>query len=160
MGLRRRPIIYRTFRDKMSKQMLQYDPLNRQYWGDAEMRVCTAQRVRDLMTPERQQDEEDTTPERARKRGRPTRDSVKARTLQTEFNRAESGRGYNSRLCGDLTRLKKHIKSSKHSLKHPKVCKVCGVDAYSMCQLCGVYLHFNPAKEKHAGNVFQDYLIG
>ena len=27
-----------------------------------------------------------------------------------------------------------------------------------MCQLCGVYLHFNPAKGKHAGkNCFHDY---
>ena len=70
--------------------MLQYDPLNRQYWGDAGMRVCTAQRVRDQVTPERQQDEEDTTPERARKRGKPTRESVKARTLQKDLHQAES----------------------------------------------------------------------
>ena len=112
------------------------------------------------MALERQQDEGDTTPERARKRGRPTRDSVKSRTLQTEFNRSESGREENSRLCGDLKRLKKHIKSFKHSLKHPKVCKVCGGDAYSMCQLCGVYFHFNPAKGKHAGkNVFTITMI-
>ena len=27
-----------------------------------------------------------------------------------------------------------------------------------MCQLCGVYLHFNPAKGKHAGKTcFRDY---
>ena len=110
------------------------------------------------MTPDGQQDEEDNSPERARKRGRPTRESVKARILQKEFNRAESGRGDNSRFCGDLTRLKKHIKLAKHSLKHPKVCKVCGGDAYSMYQLCNVYLHFNPAKGKHAGkNCFHDY---
>ena len=59
------------------------------------MIVCTAQQVRDRVTPERQQDEEDTTLDRAQKRGRPTRESVKAKTLQTEFNRAESGRGEN-----------------------------------------------------------------
>ena len=83
---------------------------------------------------------------------------MKSRTLQTEFNRAESGRGENSRICGDLTRLKKHIKLCKHSVKYPKVCKVYGGDAYSMCQLCGVYLHFNPAKGKHAGGKkFHDY---
>ena len=35
------PCDFWTFRDKMFKQMLQYDPLNRQYWVDAEMNVCT-----------------------------------------------------------------------------------------------------------------------
>ena len=41
------PCDFWTFRDKLSKQMLQYDPLHREYKGDAGMRVCTVQRVRD-----------------------------------------------------------------------------------------------------------------
>ena len=74
------PCDFWTFRNKLSKQMLQYDPLTHEYWGDAGMRVWTAQRVRDQVTPDGQQDEEDTSPERTRKRGRTTRKSVKART--------------------------------------------------------------------------------
>ena len=41
-----------TFCNKLSKQMLQYDPLRREYWGDAGTRVCTAQRLRDQVTPD------------------------------------------------------------------------------------------------------------
>ena len=37
------PCDFLTFRDKISKQMLKYDPLNLQYWGDSGMIVCTAQ---------------------------------------------------------------------------------------------------------------------
>ena len=49
------PCGFWTFRDKLSKQMLQYDPLKREYWGDAGMRVCTAQPVRDQVTPDGKQ---------------------------------------------------------------------------------------------------------
>ena len=48
------PYDFWTFRDKLSKQMLQYDPLHREYKGDAGMRVCTTQRVRDRVTPDTQ----------------------------------------------------------------------------------------------------------
>ena len=83
---------------------------------------------------------------------------MRERELEREFKRAKTGRGENSRLCGDLSRLKAHIKSCKHALKHPKACKVCGEDAYSMCVKCGVYLYFNPAKGKNKGkNCFHDY---
>ena len=71
---------------------------------------------------------------------------------------AKRGRGESSRLCGNLQQLKKHIKAAKHSIKHPKVCVICGGSAYSMCTICGVYLHFNPKKGEHAGKMcFHDY---
>ena len=58
----------------------------------------------------------------------------------------------------NLSRLDKHIKSVETAIKHPKACKVCGGDAYSVCGVCGVPLHFIPTKGKHAGKMcFFDY---
>ena len=43
-------------------------------------------------------------------------------------------------------------------MKHPKNFQACGGPSYSMCTICGVYLHYNPTKGLHAGkNCFHDY---
>ena len=122
------------------------------YPGDDQMRVCTQQNKR------RREDDEEDDPTTARRRGRPSRDSNKKKRLTEAYKLAKEGRGECSRLCGNLQQLKKHIKSTKHSIKHPKICVVCGGPAYSMCTICGVYLHFNPKKGEHAGKMcFHDY---
>ena len=44
------------------------------------------------------------------------------------------------------------------SIKHCKSYKVCRGEVYSMCGLCGVYLHCNPARGKYKGKTcFHDY---
>ena len=85
------------------------------------------------------------------KRGRPTPAMMRLSKFRTEFLRAKDACGENSRLCGNLMRLNKHLKSVETLLKHPKSCKVCGGDAYSECKICGVFLHTMPAKGKNAG---------
>ena len=135
------PVNFWTFRDILSIQMLEYDPTKRNYHGDDAMRVCTKQNKKS-----RSQDDESSSLHSGRKRmrGRPTTQQMKETKINNEFNKAKSGRGENSRLCGDLTRLNKHIKSIQTSLKHPKQCKVCGQDAYSICGLCKAPLHYLP----------------
>ena len=50
------------------------------------------------------------------------------------------------------------MKSLETALKHPKQCRVCGLDAYSICGLCKAPLHFLPTKGKNCGRTcFFDY---
>ena len=147
------PVDFWTFRDVLSVQMLEYDPKNRRYHGDANMRVCTKQNKRD-----REQDNDSGETKRNSSRGRPTVASKQQELENDYFQKAKNARGENSRLCGDLSRLDKHIKSVETGLKHPKACRVCGGDAYSICKVCGVPLHFIPSKGQHIGKMcFFDY---
>ena len=58
-------------------------------------------------------------------------------------------RGNEYRICGDLSRLKNHIKSVENRQKHVNMCVVCGEMAYSICKLCGNRaIHFFPQKGK------------
>lgn len=89
--------------------------------------MCRKQKRKDIVT----NDDDDVVKGVSKQRGRPTAAALRENQVIQEFNRAKKGRGENSRLCGDLSRLDKHIRSAKTSLKHPKACKVCGGDAYS-----------------------------
>ena len=141
------PVDFWTFRDVLSVQMLEYDPKNRKYPGDETMRVCTKQskRSRDKNNTSRQQNK--------KSRGRPSASSKQQIFEEAEFKKAKCGRGENSRLCGNLSRLDRHIKSIETGLKHPKACRVCGDDCYSICAVCGVPLHFIPSKGKNIGKM-------
>jgi len=149
------PVDFWTFRDILSIQMLEYDPTKRKYLGDNEMRVCTKQNKKARV------DDEDVTElhgGRSRNRGRPSAQILKQQKIKTAYNKAKSGRGEHSRLCGDLTRFNRHMKSLETALKHPKQCRVCGLDAYSICGLCKAPLHFLPTKGKNCGRTcFFDY---
>ena len=56
-----------------------------------------------------------------------------------------------SRLCGDLTQLRYHLDNLKTSEHHPTKCAYCGLPAYLKCELCGVFLHNNPARGECKG---------
>ena len=45
-------------------------------------------------------------------------------------------KGKNSRLCGNLSMPDKHINSVITCMKHPNPCRVCGSDAYDLCNIC------------------------
>ena len=55
----------------------------------------------------------------------------------TAGNLEKAARGNGSRICGDLSRLKKHIKSVENGRKNGKTCVFCGDMAYSVCKMCG-----------------------
>ena len=46
-------------------------------------------------------------------------------------------RGNKDQICGDLSRLKKHLNRVETGRKHEKTCVVCGNIVYSCCKLCG-----------------------
>ena len=83
------------------------------------MRVCTKQ------SKKNQSNEDHLTNLRGgrkRTRGRPSAADLESAKFTREFVRAKLGRGENSHLCGDLSRLDRHLKSAETSLKHPKAC--------------------------------------
>jgi hypothetical protein len=145
------PMDYYTFRDKLSQQMLEYTPTSRRYPGDELMRVSTQQhnnrRGEELDAGNVDDSEARSSGHR---RGRPRRGSNEEEEEQVpdgkvtldQLKRAKNGRGGNSRLCGDLSRLNRHIESVTTGKKHPKTCKACGELCYSECSLCKVALHF------------------
>jgi hypothetical protein len=153
------PVDFWTFREKLSIQMLEYSPTHHRYPGDAGMRASTQQSRRQRVAAK------DFTLMR-RRVGRPTAGvepvagSAAAPsngvTLQ-HLTRASSNR--DSRLCGDLTRLQRHMESAVTGKHHGKKCLVCGEMSYSTCKLCGDKpLHFFPRKGKSAGKAcFVDY---
>ena len=81
--------------------------------------------------------------------GRVTKQQIQ---LQSK-RRASStpGNPPHSRLCGDLSHLQNHINSVENGIKRPRVCHVCGENAYSKCGLCGVALHCYPKKGANVG---------
>ena len=82
-----------------------------------------------------------------------TDDSVTAGDLK------KAARGNTSRICGDLSLLKKHIGSVASGRKHGKTCVVCGEMAYSICIMVGNRAtQFSPQKGKCTGkDCFVDY---
>eukprot|EP00957_Ditylum_brightwellii_P202206 15329083-Ditylum_brightwellii.AAC.1 len=79
-------------------------------------------------------------------------------SLVKHFNDAKTKHSAISRLCGDLSDLKRHLSSADTGEKHPKSCRVCSKPAYSICTVCGVSLHILPTTSTCAGaEFFFDY---
>jgi len=112
------PVDFWTFRDVLSIQMLEYDPKNRRYLGDDSMLACTKQNKN-----KRRYDDADKSSSSKRSRCSPSAVAKKQAMEASEFKKAKFGRGENSRLCGNLSRLDKHIKSVETALKHPRHAK-------------------------------------
>ena len=125
------PLTFFDFRDKISKQMLEYNPEDLLYPGDQHMCAVT-------ILPKNR---------RKRKPGRPksseiSPDFVSKEDLCVEIKeKRESER----RLCGDLTLLSDHIDSTEKK-KNGGICAWCKETAYTKCTKCGVYLHFFPQR--------------
>jgi hypothetical protein len=150
-----KPLNFWQFREKLSEQMLDYNPANRFYPGDQNMRVATRQPTK--YRP-------DGSHARSRRpRGRPThtpapnavapagRVTMEQFQLHSKRRATTAGNPPFSRLCGDLTHLQNHINSAQTAMKRPKVCVICGEKAYSKCGLCDVALHYFPRTGAYAG---------
>jgi hypothetical protein len=151
-----KPFNFWQFREKLSEQMLEYNPANRLYPGDQNMRVSTQQ-----STKFRAGGSHQTIPKRGR--GRPARPAPPdltvtpvGRVSKKQFElqsrrRASTGNPPHARLCGDLTHIQTHVNSAQTAMKRPKVCHVCGEPAYSKCGLCDVALHYFPRTGANTG---------
>ena len=72
---------------------------------------------------------------------------------KVQLQQAQKSRGGNSRLCGDMSMLIRHVDSMKTGLKHERMCKVCGEKCYSECGLCKVPLHYVSNRGSSAGKI-------
>ena len=133
--------------------MLEYDPNNLRYPGDAQMRSVTVlPKYRRGGTGKRKAEEicvststsESVVIKRGKHEGPVTFEQYKY-AYKTE-----------GRFC-DLETYAKHLSSlDKH--KHPAKCAVCGLKAYKRCTICGVSLHNMEARGEAAGkNCFLDW---
>jgi hypothetical protein len=147
------PMTFWHFREKLSEQMLNYNPAKRNYPGDHNMRVATQQH-------------RNRRPGLGARRPRAGRPSTRlptpppivpiGRVTKAQFThesrrRASTGNPPHSRLCGDLSHLQDHINSAVTGIKRPKICHVCGAEAYSKCGLCNVALHYFPKRGASTG---------
>ena len=112
------------FREKLSEQMLQYNPIRLKYPGDAQMRVVTSV-------------------SRAN-RGEKRKFALVDMTMFKKNKRFRT-----SRLSGDLSKLCHHIDSIE-KLTKPLVCVWCGEKTYTCCTICKdentkkkIPLHYN-----------------
>ena len=120
----KQPLSFLEFQDKLSKQMLEYQPRRRHYPGDSVAWVPPA-----------------------------SNPITKVNITLEQFHAAQCAEGEKSRLCGDLTRLVKHLESMKHNSKS-KNCAVCSQPSYAECTWCGVSLHAPLTNRgKHARSV-------
>ena len=104
------PLSFWDFRDRLSKQMLEYNPINLLYPGDENMRSVT--RI-----------------EKRKRIGRPYQKSKDTNPLfvckEDLCEEIVKKRETDKRLCGDLTCLTSHVISTK-KYKNGGVCAWCG----------------------------------
>jgi hypothetical protein len=137
-----KPMDFFEFRERLSQQLLEYNPRLCRYPGDKNMRKVTQQRKEGRAT-------DTATPSNApRRRGRPPAAVSPPTVGPTRVTMAMisdaskvSPSGQQPRLCGDLDMLTIHANSIEVGRKHAKKCAVCGMDAYAECKICGVALH-------------------
>ena len=95
------------------------------------------------------------------RKGRPksrTGDDVKQDKYLVAFKKAKVNRGSKSRLCGNLNNLGVRLEKVITRIKHPKLCVVCDLNAYSRCGIYDEAIHFMPAKGPCIGKkCFFDY---
>jgi hypothetical protein len=140
-----------SFRDRLAIQGLLYNPEDKRYKGDAEMRVNTKRGEKASREGER------------RGRGRPKRNVTPDGDSDSDGEYAAGGIGtvtrvqlnalkrpLNGRLCGDLNKYLYHrenIKTVKHALK----CVFCGQLCYTKCGVCNLAAHDNPNRGEFTG---------
>ena len=97
------PMEFWWFREKLANSMLRYKPSARKYPGDEGMRPSTQQSLKQRAASKR------------KGTGRPRKDServeVMKESLVTVGDLKKATRGNKAQICGDLSRLKKHLDS-------------------------------------------------
>ena len=162
------------FREKLSTQMLQYDPRNMIYLGDAFMRKCTKQSTNTRTTYNERNskqsvvDMESIASPRKKRYSTDKQSSVESdtnsitsdnvsstRITLDHFSKAKdnimiNGRSHPPRLCGDLENFNKHMNSDKTD-NNSRLCVVCNKKTYTICTICKVPLHYFPYRGENKG---------
>ena len=66
--------------------------------------------------------------------------------MQFNMSNILKSRRYALRLCGNLDRFEKHLKSVVNKNGSGIFCNVCRKRAYTKCMLCSKYAHYFPQK--------------
>ena len=135
---------FHEFREQLSLQGLNYNPINKMYPGDKLMRVNTSK-------PKNTVGGIDS----AKKSNNRPKKTSKAKDVTIE-QLMDCKKGARTRLCGDLTKYSSHVKSEERVSN--MVCVFCGEMAYTKCGICNAALHNNPSSGKCKGRMcFLDY---
>ena len=110
-------MIFWRFRENLAEGMLKYKPSARKYPGDEKMRPSTHQSKRQLRTAKTRR-----VPGQPRKNEQ--RPEVVREDAVTSGDLKKAARGNASRICGDLSLLKKRIGGVQSGRKHGKTCVV------------------------------------
>ena len=145
------PKDFRKLRENLANGMPKYKPSARYYPGDEKIRPST------------QQSRRQRAYRKTRGPGRPRNNDQEIEAVREDLVTAgdleKTARGNGSRICIDLSQLKKHLGSVENGRKHENTCVVCGDMAYSVCKMCGnKAMHFFPQKGKCSRkDCFVDY---
>ena len=127
-----RAVEFHDFKQKLSKQMLSYDPKDGMYPGDASFRIVT--RLPKQRRRNRDSDEHVTVASSSTPSVRHHASSITAAHLEQHRNRC----------CGDLSEYAIHHRSAKAIPNEGRrKCKVCNEYAGQQCGKCGVALHLH-----------------
>ena len=128
-----------AFREQLSDQGLKYKAVYKQYPGDERMRSSTK------LTAQQRLAAVGSNNSKARKKPHVELPAV---VTPKQFKDAKKN-DKTGRLCGDLTRIVRHINSIEEC--SGRVCGWCRDTTYFKCSLCGVAAHTNHKKGKFQG---------
>ena len=140
-----KPMSFWRFRERLSIQILQYDPQHRLYPGDDALRKSTqqskAQRKASKVRASALSDSGGSKRGRGRPNKRAASPTVPNGVTAVALSTASTGR--NARLCGNLSNLMRHINSRIYD-KHGCQCVYCGLDSNWKCGICKEWVHWYP----------------
>lgn len=125
-----KPVDFYTFRDHLSIQLCQYDPVKQQYPGDQNMRAVS--KLTKIMRQKRRYDDGIIMKYQSDGTDRISYD---------QFKKLVKTKG----ACANIHTFAKHI----HSItmpKSPAKCAVCGIDTYKKCGICKILIHNNETR--------------
>jgi hypothetical protein len=140
-----KPMTLWRFRERLSIQILQYDPQHHLYPGDEALRKSTQKSKAQRKTSKVRASALSDSGGIKRGRGRPNKrtasptvpNGVTAEFLSTAIT------GRNARLCGNLSNFMRHINSRIYD-KHGCQCVYCGLDWNLKCGICKEWVHWYP----------------
>ena len=151
-----KPLSFWHFREKLSEQMLKYRPVDRKYPGDSNLRCATSQN----MGKRKNQNMRDSDGPAPATHGHRDEEIAPSGLSGSEMFVYKHLKQYvdkltpsNTRYCGDLRELERHVAAAATGFKDGRRCAFCGELTYSKCVICDAPLCFFPLKGKNRGKL-------
>jgi len=156
----KKPLDFWSFREKLSEQMLAYNPTKRLYPGDHLLRKATQQckHIRLKAKVQREKEAAENPPDTDNSKEESSEEEEDYGTTKKEYRTiVKNERRMETRICGDLNKFEAHCLSVSlpKDQKHPKQCRVCGKECYTECTLCtpACPLHYFPNRGSNSGKI-------